>query len=100
MFHSEKYRPNVIRLEPRVSGIFEAGKPVEGLVHLLCGAKWPLDVTFRTHCRASSVLALGQMSAYINVQVAHDLLKYMAPGDRTVIEVMFPDLLCGLAGYR
>lgn len=27
------------------------------------------------------------MSAYIDVQVAHDLLKHVAPGDRTVIEV-------------
>jgi len=37
--------------------------------------------------RASAILALWQMGAHIDVQVAHDLLKHVAPGDRTVIQV-------------
>src|SRR5271157_4538977 len=62
-------------------------KVIEGLVHLLYSAKWPLDLTFRAGCHASAILALRQMSAHIDVQVTHDLLKYVAPGDRTVIQV-------------
>src|ERR1700736_1127490 len=42
-----------------------------------------------------AILALWQMGAYIDVQVAHDLLKHVAPDDRTIIQVMFPDPLCG-----
>jgi hypothetical protein len=56
-------------------------------VHLLYRAKWPLDLTFRAGCNASAVLALWQMSAHIDVQVTHDLLKHVTPGDRTVIQV-------------
>src|ERR1700730_3723033 len=62
-------------------------KVVEGLVHLLYRAKWPLDLTFRAGCHASAILSLWQVSTHINVQVAHDLLKDVAPGDRTVIQV-------------
>src|SRR5271165_1228871 len=62
-------------------------KVVEGLVHLLYRTKWPLDLTLRARRRASAILALWQMSAYVNIQVAHDLLKHVAPGDRTVIQI-------------
>jgi hypothetical protein len=58
---------------------------IEGFVHLLYSAKWPLDLTFRAGCHSSANLALWQVSTHINVQVAHDLLKHVAPGDRTVI---------------
>jgi ABC-type nitrate/sulfonate/bicarbonate transport system ATPase subunit len=34
----------------------------------------------------SAILRLWQMSAYIDVQVTHDLLEYLALGDRTVIQ--------------
>ena len=56
-------------------------------MHLLYRAKWPLDLTFRAGCHSSAILALWQVSTHINVQVAHDLLKHVAPGDRTVIQV-------------
>ena len=55
-------------------------KVVEGLVYLLYSAKRSLDLTFRAGCNASAVLALWQMSAHIDVQVTHDLLKHVAPG--------------------
>jgi hypothetical protein len=45
-------------------------KVVESFVHLLYRAKWPLDLTFRARCRAPAILALWQMSAHIDVQVA------------------------------
>ena len=35
------------------------------------------------------------MSAHIDAQVAHDLLENLALADRTLIQVMFPDPLCG-----
>ena len=53
-------------------------------MHFLNGTKWPLDLTFRARRRASTILALWQMSAHVNVQVAHDLLKHVAKaGDIT-----------------
>src|SRR3984893_6056022 len=75
--------------EPGMSFLLILGlvKVVEGLVHLLYSAKWPLDLTFRAGCHASAILALWQMSVHIDVQVTHDLLKDLAPGDRTVIQV-------------
>ena len=56
-------------------------------MHLLYGAKWSLDLTLRAGRHSSAILALRQMSTHINVQVTHDLLKHVAPGDRTIIEV-------------
>ena len=50
-------------------------KVVEGFVHLLYRTKWPLDLTLRARRRASAIFALWQMSAYVNIQVAHDLLN-------------------------
>jgi hypothetical protein len=35
------------------------------------------------------------MSTHIDAQVAHDLLENLALADRTLIQVMFPDPLCG-----
>src|ERR1700730_12788768 len=62
-------------------------KVIEGFVHLLYRSKWSLDLTFRAGGHTSAVLALWQMSAHIDVQVTHDLLKHVASGDRTVIQV-------------
>jgi len=46
--------------EPGIGFLLILGlvKVLEGLVHFLHSAKWPLDLTLRAGCHASAILAL------------------------------------------
>ena len=100
----------VVEQEPHQPGIrlglgLRLVQMVEGLVHLLDGAKRPFHLAFRPSRRPAPVAVLRHVGAHLDTEVAHDLVEHQALGDRAVVHVEHPRpalqraVLDGLRGH-
>ena len=73
--------------QPRIGLLFSERlvKVVERLVHLLDGAKLPLNLALRPGGDAAAVTTCQKMGAQFDLQITHNLLKNADLGDGTVV---------------
>ena len=67
--------------------VFRLMEMVERLVHLLDGAKRPLDLALGARGRAPLALGRRHMREHAHAEAPHDGLEDLRPADRAVIHV-------------
>ena len=60
---------------------------VEGLIQFFDGPERPLHFAFGPRCDAATIFAPGQMRPHLHAEIAHDLLKHLAAGNRAAVHV-------------